>query len=78
IRSLRTSLHFAMMEAKNNVLMISGASPAIGKTFVSANLGAVVAQTGQRVLVVDCDMRKGYAHELMGCQGTDGLSDILS
>ncbi|UYA59597.1 Tyrosine-protein kinase [Pectobacterium sp. F1-1] len=78
IRSLRTSLHFAMMEAKNNVLMISGASPAIGKTFVSANLGAVIAQSGQRVLIVDCDMRKGYAHELMGCQGTDGLSDILS
>ncbi|QPI41865.1 MULTISPECIES: tyrosine-protein kinase Wzc [Pectobacterium] len=78
IRSLRTSLHFAMMEATNNVLMISGASPAIGKTFVSANLGAVIAQSGQRVLIVDCDMRKGYAHELMGCQGTDGLSDILS
>ncbi|MCH5051758.1 tyrosine-protein kinase Wzc [Pectobacterium aquaticum] len=78
IRSLRTSLHFAMMEAKNNVLMISGASPAIGKTFVSANLGAVIAQSGQRVLIVDCDMRKGYAHELMGTDGTDGLSDILS
>ncbi|BES84173.1 tyrosine-protein kinase [Pectobacterium araliae] len=78
IRSLRTSLHFAMMEAKNNVLMISGASPAIGKTFVSANLGAVIAQSGQRVLIVDCDMRKGYAHELMGTHGTDGLSDILS
>ncbi|MEQ9916348.1 tyrosine-protein kinase Wzc [Pectobacterium aroidearum] len=78
IRSLRTSLHFAMMEAKNSVLMISGASPAIGKTFVSANLGAVVSQSGQRVLIVDCDMRKGYAHELMGCTGTEGLSDILS
>ncbi|WP_113627375.1 tyrosine-protein kinase Wzc [Pectobacterium peruviense] len=78
IRSLRTSLHFAMMEAKNNVLMISGASPAIGKTFVSANLGAVIAQSGQRVLIVDCDMRKGYAHELMGTDGSNGLSDILS
>lgn len=78
IRSLRTSLHFAMMEAKNNVLMISGASPSIGKTFVSANLGAVIAQAGQRVLIVDCDMRKGYAHELMGVQSTNGLSDILS
>ncbi|EGI1257337.1 tyrosine-protein kinase, partial [Escherichia coli] len=38
IRSLRTSLHFAMMEAKNNVLMISGASPNAGKTFISTNL----------------------------------------
>ncbi|KAA8999860.1 tyrosine-protein kinase Wzc [Affinibrenneria salicis] len=78
IRSLRTSLHFAMMEAKNNVLMISGASPAIGKTFVSANLGAVIAQSGQRVLIIDCDMRKGYAHELMGTTSDNGLSDILS
>ncbi|MGM3161106.1 tyrosine-protein kinase Wzc [Dickeya undicola] len=78
IRSLRTSLHFAMMEAKNNVLMISGASPGIGKSFVSANLGAVIAQAGQRVLIVDCDMRKGYAHHLMGATPEKGLSDILS
>ncbi|MFS7242575.1 tyrosine-protein kinase Wzc [Serratia proteamaculans] len=78
IRSLRTSLHFAMMEAKNNVLMISGASPGIGKTFISANLAAVVAQTGQKVLFIDSDMRKGYAHELMGLDGKNGLSDILS
>ncbi|WP_038910621.1 tyrosine-protein kinase Wzc [Dickeya dadantii] len=78
IRSLRTSLHFAMMEAKNNVLMISGASPGIGKSFISANLGAVVAQAGQRVLIVDCDMRKGYAHHMLGVTADNGLSDILS
>lgn len=78
IRSLRTSLHFAMMEAKNNVLMISGASPGIGKTFISVNLGAVVAQAGQRVLFIDSDMRKGYSHELLGLNGINGLSDILS
>ncbi|HDY8397084.1 TPA: tyrosine-protein kinase, partial [Klebsiella pneumoniae] len=45
IRGLRTSLHFAMMEARNNVLMISGASPNAGKTFVSSNLAAVISQT---------------------------------
>jgi tyrosine-protein kinase Etk/Wzc len=78
IRSLRTSLHFAMMEAKNNVLMISGASPGIGKTFISVNLAAVVAQAGQRVLFIDSDMRKGYSHELLGLHGKNGLSDILS
>lgn len=78
IRSLRTSLHFAMMEAKNNVLMISGASPGIGKTFISVNLAAVVAQAGQRVLFIDSDMRKGYSHELLGLNGHNGLSDILS
>lgn len=78
IRSLRTSLHFAMLEAKNNVLMISGASPNIGKTFVSINLAAVIAQTGQRVLIIDADMRKGYSHSLLGFEGTNGLSDILA
>ncbi|WP_413507629.1 tyrosine-protein kinase Wzc [Serratia proteamaculans] len=78
IRSLRTSLHFAMMESKNNVLMVSGASPNIGKTFVSINLAAVIAQTGQKVLVIDADMRKGYSHSLLGFEGTNGLSDILS
>lgn len=78
IRSLRTSLHFAMISAKNNVLVISGSSPEIGKTFVSANLSAVIAQSGQRVLLVDCDMRKGYAHALMNTDSSNGLSEILS
>ena len=78
IRSLRTSLHFAMMEAKNNVLMISGASPNIGKTFVSINLAAVIAQSGQKVLVIDADMRKGYLHSLLGIDGGNGLSDVLA
>ncbi|OMQ23067.1 tyrosine-protein kinase Wzc [Serratia oryzae] len=78
IRSLRTSLHFAMMESKNNILMISGASPGIGKTFISANLAAVIAQSGLTVLFIDCDMRKGYAHELLGGEGGYGLSDLLS
>ncbi|MGP1205752.1 tyrosine-protein kinase Wzc [Serratia sp. CY47279] len=78
VRSLRTSLHFAMMEAKNNVLMISGASPNIGKTFVSINLAAVIAQVGQRVLVIDADMRKGYSHSLLDTSWQNGLSDILS
>jgi tyrosine-protein kinase Etk/Wzc len=78
IRSLRTSLHFAMLEAKNNVLMISGASPNIGKTFTSVNLSAVIAQAGMRVLLIDADMRKGYSHNLLDTNWNNGLSDILS
>lgn len=78
IRGLRTSLHFAMMEARNNVLMISGASPNAGKTFVSTNLAAVIAQTGKRVLLIDTDMRKGYTHKLFNVPNEDGLSDLLS
>ena len=78
LRSLRTSLHFARMEAKNNILMISGSSPAAGKTFVSANLAAVMAQAGQRVLVIDGDMRKGTLHKVMGGRPNNGLSELIS
>ena len=78
MRSLRTSLHFAMIEAKNNILMITGPSPAVGKSFVTSNLAAVIAQSGKKVLLIDADMRKGYLHKVMRCQGEKGLSDILS
>ncbi|HET7301247.1 MAG TPA: polysaccharide biosynthesis tyrosine autokinase [Oleiagrimonas sp.] len=77
VRSLRTSLHFAMLEAKNNILMISGASPAAGKTFVSTNLAAVVAQTGKRVLLLDGDLRKGGLHRITGSSAEPGLADLL-
>ena len=78
LRSLRTSLHFAMLEADNNRLMISGPSPRVGKSFVSANLAAVIAQSGQRVLLVDVDMRKGYIHKMFGIPVENGLSDLLA
>lgn len=78
IRSLRTSLHFAMMESKNNILMISGASPNAGKTFVSTNLAATIAMTGKKVLFIDSDLRKGYVHKMLGSENVKGLSDILS
>lgn len=78
LRSLRTSLHFARMEAKNNILMISGASPEAGKTFVSANLATVIAQGEQRVLLIDGDMRKGALHKVMGGRPENGLSELIS
>ncbi|HBY0975349.1 TPA: polysaccharide biosynthesis tyrosine autokinase [Klebsiella pneumoniae] len=78
IRSLRTSLHFAMMESKNNILMISGASPNAGKTFVSTNLAATIVMTGKKVLFIDSDLRKGYVHKMLGSENVKGLSDILS
>ncbi|WP_049400838.1 polysaccharide biosynthesis tyrosine autokinase [Stenotrophomonas maltophilia] len=77
LRSLRTSLHFAMLEAKNNILTISGPRPGVGKTFVSTNLAAVIAQAGQRVLVIDADMRKGTLHKILGVSHQKGLSDVL-
>lgn len=77
IRSLRTSLHFARLEAKNNIVLISGSSPNAGKTFVSSNLATVIAQAGQRVLIIDADMRKGTLHKALGVGQSPGLSDVL-
>ena len=78
LRSLRTSLHFAMMEAKNNILMISGPAPGIGKSFVSTNFAAVYAKAGKKVLIIDADMRKGYLQRAFGLKWDHGLSDYLS
>lgn len=77
MRSLRTSLHFARLEAKNNIVLISGSSPNAGKTFVSSNLATVIAQAGQRVLIIDADMRKGTLHRALGAPQSPGLSDVL-
>ncbi|MEZ9510138.1 polysaccharide biosynthesis tyrosine autokinase [Vibrio breoganii] len=77
LRSLRTSLHFAMMEAKNNVIMITGPSPGIGKSFVSTNFASVIASSGQRVLIIDADMRKGHIGAGQQFAHSHGLSEVL-
>lgn len=78
LRSLRTSLHFARFKTKNNVLMITAPSPGVGKTFVCANLAVTMAQAGQRVLLIDADMRRGTLHHAMGARSENGLSELIS
>ncbi|MBE2170222.1 MULTISPECIES: polysaccharide biosynthesis tyrosine autokinase [unclassified Cobetia] len=78
LRGLRTSLHFAMLDANNNCVMITGPSPGVGKSFISANFAAVCAQGTQKVLVIDADMRKGHMHEAFGAKSAGGLSEYLS
>ncbi|MGS0467702.1 GNVR domain-containing protein [Cobetia marina] len=60
LRSLRTSLHFALLDNQRKSVMFTGPSPGIGKSFVSLNLAAVSAEAGQRVLLIDADMRRGH------------------
>jgi tyrosine-protein kinase Etk/Wzc len=78
MRSLRTSLQFASLEAANNIISLTGPSPAIGKSFISANLSAVLADSGKRVLLVDADMRKGHLHDYFGLKRGLGLSGVIS
>ncbi|MCF7950353.1 MAG: polysaccharide biosynthesis tyrosine autokinase [Spirochaetaceae bacterium] len=78
LRSLRTGLHFLMQGAEAPVLMITGSAPQVGKSFVTANLGALIADAGARVLVVDADLRKGALHHYFGQSRRPGLGDLLT
>ncbi|MBF7685635.1 polysaccharide biosynthesis tyrosine autokinase [Acinetobacter sp. B10A] len=77
LRSLRTAIHFALAKTENKVIMISGASPAVGKSFISANLAAILAQSGSRILLIDADMRRGYLHKYFSDENESGLAEVL-
>jgi tyrosine-protein kinase Etk/Wzc len=77
LRSLRTALSFAMLDAPNNRLLLTGPAPGIGKSFICANLAAVLCGGNKRVLLVDADMRRGHLHQYFGCARGLGLSDVL-
>jgi tyrosine-protein kinase Etk/Wzc len=78
-RSLRTSLHFGLLEERRNSLLFTSAAPNAGKSFSAVNLAVVSAQAGQRVVLVDGDMRRGTVHKYFGIQkSAPGLSAYLS
>lgn len=78
LRSLRTALQFAMLEAPNNRIIISGATPGVGKSFVSANFAAILAGAGRRVLLIDADLRKGYINQVFNKPRAVGLSELIA
>lgn len=78
LRSLRTTIHFALLDADKGSLLITGPSPGIGKSFISKNLGAVLAQSGKRVAIIDADLRKGHIHREFGLQREIGVSEFVS
>jgi len=78
LRSFRTALQFSMLGAKNKIVMITGPTPNLGKSFVSVNFAAVLAATGKKVLLIDGDLRKGYLQRYFGLQRRGGLSEIIA
>lgn len=78
MRSLRTALQFELVGAENNVLMVTGPAPDVGKSFVSVNLAAVLAMSGMRVLLIDADLRRGDVHGYFGVSRQPGLSNVIS
>ena len=76
IRGLRTALHFGLIESPNNRILVTGPSPGVGKSFVAANLAVTIAQGGQRVLLIDTDLRKGRLHKIFDIE-KPGLTEVL-
>ncbi|WP_180084056.1 polysaccharide biosynthesis tyrosine autokinase [Acinetobacter sp. YH12157] len=78
LRSMRTAIHFALSSAKNNIIMVSGPAPEVGKSFISTNLATILAQSQKRVLIIDADLRRGYLHKYFNQQAQLGLADYLN
>ncbi|MGH6890083.1 MAG: polysaccharide biosynthesis tyrosine autokinase [Rhizomicrobium sp.] len=77
LRSLRTSLHLLAAPPNREVVCVTSLSPHEGKTFVSANLACLFAQSGLRVLLVDADLRRGHIHKLFGQTRGAGFAQLL-
>ncbi|MEW9582383.1 polysaccharide biosynthesis tyrosine autokinase [Paraburkholderia sp. DGU8] len=78
LRGLRTALKFALFEATNKIVLVTGPAPGVGKSFVSANLAALLAATGKRVLLIDCDIREGRLHRYFDGHIAVGFTDLLT
>ncbi len=79
IRSIRTNLQFSSINKDLEVLLITSPEPGDGKSFTSANLAAAYAQDGKKVLIIDCDLRKGRQHRIFGIakDATKGYSNLI-
>lgn len=78
-RSLRTSLHFGMLDAKTRSVAITSTAPEAGKSFTAVNLAAVAAQSGQKVVLVDADMRRGLLRRYFSVEkNAPGLAELLA
>ena len=78
IKSLRTNLQFTAIDKNLKTVLVTSTNASEGKSFVSANLAISFAQAEKKVLLVDCDLRKGRVHRLFDVPNTDGLSNLLT
>ncbi|MGB5809674.1 MAG: polysaccharide biosynthesis tyrosine autokinase [Polyangiales bacterium] len=76
-RTLRTNLTFMSVDTPIRTLVVTSASPKDGKTVIATNLAIAFAQGGQRVLLVDSDLRKPRVHEELNLENHRGLTSVL-
>ena len=76
-RQVRTNIQFVNLDKKSKTLLITSAQPSEGKTTVAANLAIALAQSGRKVILVDCDMRRPTLHKLLEVNSSRGLCDMI-
>jgi len=77
-RSLRTGIHFSAITRNRQVLLVTSTFPGEGKTTIVSNLATMLSQTGARVLLLDCDLRKPSLHDIFGHDKAPGLTELLA
>ncbi|MGM9849282.1 MAG: polysaccharide biosynthesis tyrosine autokinase [Bacilli bacterium] len=77
LRTIRTNLQFSNVDKQMKKIMITSSMPGEGKSFTSANLATAFAQDGAKVIMLDCDMRKGRLHKIFEVSNAKGLSNLL-
>ena len=78
LRELRVGLKIAMAEASNNRILVTGATPGIGKSFIARNFAMLLAQSGKRVLLINADLRKRDLSGTFSLPHEGGLSELLT
>jgi tyrosine-protein kinase Etk/Wzc len=78
LRGFRAALQYSRPHLRNNIVMIAGPTSHLGKSFIAANSATVIAASGERVLLIDADLRKGHLQQYFGSEQTPGLCDCVS
>ena len=76
-RRLRTNILASDVRMTNQAVLVTSAEQGDGKSTILANLAVVLAQSGRRVLVIDCDLRRPAQHDLFDASNKHGLTDVL-
>ena len=77
VKTIRTNLEFSSADNDNNKIMLTSTAPGEGKSFITACLAQSYANSGKKVLIIDCDLRRGRQYEIFGVSNNKGLSNVL-